>query len=120
MYGDLLKQAQPLGPPPAMKPGPMPVPAPMAGPSPAGPMGPPAPTPPSPFTVGPGGPIPTDQDQLAAYHAKQEAFLTALAHDYATKKISRDDLKKGAAYTGTQPYEEWRQENVAHLKEANK
>lgn len=70
--------------------------------------------------IGPGGPVPTDDAALKVYEAKQEAFLHALAADYAAKKISREDLKKGASYTGTQPYAEWKHENVMHLKAAAK
>jgi hypothetical protein len=54
------------------------------------------------------------------YEAQQNAFAKQLAADFVQGKISREDLKKGAAYTGTDPYHQWKQDNVLHLKEAAK
>lgn len=121
MYGDLLKGAQPLGAPPPMKmppapppqglaPAPIPGATPVASPMPVGP-----PPPPSEEAV-----AANEAAHLAAYNAHQEHFLKQLAADYGAGKISREDMKKGAAYTGIEPYPEWKQKNVQHLKEIAK
>lgn len=131
MYGDMLKPPSPMGTPP-------PVGLPAAGPTPSpamppGPVGAAAPGPtPSPVP----GPTPIPPAVLAASQAKQQAgqeaaqraayeqhldqFLWHAAQDYAAHRIGRDDLKKAAAYTGTEPYASWRNDNIQHLKETTK
>ena len=112
-YGALLGGQSPFGSPP-------PVQAPL----------PPMPTPQAP-TPGPmAGPPPmAPQAQQVMQHAAEQAqkkafedhmdnFLKALAADYASGKIGREDLKKGASYQGLQPYADWKKENVTHLKAA--
>jgi hypothetical protein len=118
MYGQLLGGAGPLGAPPAIKGYPQPIepptPAPTPTPAPGGAAGA-MPPPPSEEAV-----AANEAAHRAAYEAHQEAFMKALAADYAAGKISREDLKKGASYTGVQPYHQWKQENVTHLKEIAK
>jgi hypothetical protein len=119
MYGQMLGAPQPMGAPPAIKPSPVPPPVPAGpGPSPA----PGAPTPqagPPPLTPQAAAAAQAQQEtaQKQAYEQHLDQFLWHAANDYANKRISRDDLKKAASYSGTQPYNEWRQENVAHIKE---
>lgn len=127
MYGEMLN---PMGTPPQARPA---VPTPAAGPSPgappaAPPMGPPAAPPNAAPTAAPIPPAvaqaaqakqqaAAEAAQRQAYEAHLDQFLWHAANDYAAKRISREDLKKASAYSGTQPYAEWRQENVQHLKE---
>jgi hypothetical protein len=126
MYGAMLGAPQPMGAPPPIKP-------PTAGPSPLAP--PPAPAAPPQAPTPQAGPTPAPAippQVLAAQQAQAEAkqrqayedhlnqFLWHAANDYASHRISRDDLKKAASYSGTQPYSEWRSENVQHLKETAK
>jgi hypothetical protein len=126
MYGSLLAPPSPMGSPPAMKPPvagpsvmpPPPGPPPAAAPTPQAGAMPPGPT----LTPGQIAAAQTAKEtaQLEAYSAQQDAFLRMAAHDYVNKRISRDDLKKAASYTGTQPYADWRNENVQHIKETAK
>ena len=119
MYGDMLAPQSPVGTPPPV--GMPPAPAAAAPPMPPLPPGAvAAPGAPMPGGPGPGAAPPPNPmaEQMARmqYEAQQNQFAKALAHDFVTGKIGREDLKKGAAYSGTQPYHEWKQENVLHLK----
>ncbi len=120
MYGNALSamtpspvgSAPPLPSPPPQSQSPTPKP----GPTPL----PPAVVSPPPAPAAPINPAIMEAAQRKAYEDHLDKFLWHAANDYAARRIGRDDLKKAAAYSGTQPYEQWKQENVAHIKEREK